>query len=390
MNSSAQICLPKRFKISLCWIVALFFVILGILTYVAIDSSGSGSFEEIFFIAIIIPIISLVFSFQIIGAIYGIPLAFRFAWETVYIWSLILAIIVFYIGGSFGWLFLLVTLIKDYNEYRKIKSEFAIEKEKTDLKIKIKRIALLCICAILLFFLGIGLGYAGNGGFSNVLYSSHDKQSLEMFEFERNGDGYTIWAKDDNLSGDVVIPETFKKKPITEISEYAFSNCDNIDSITMPDTIISIGKYAFKNCTGITEIKLSSNLETIGIGAFINCVSLTSIEIPDSVYEIETDFWGTKTFEGCNALKVVRLGKGITNIKYKIFDECSALDSIYVTSMLAGVENFAFSDCVSLKNIYFTGSVEQWQNVVLGDKAFFEHQYDITVHCTDGEIIIEK
>ena len=114
MNSSAQICLPKRFKISLCWIVALFFVILGILTYVAIDSSGSGSFEEIFFIAIIIPIISLVFSFQIIGAIYGIPLAFRFAWETVYIWSLILAIIVFYIGGSFGWLFLLVTLIKDY------------------------------------------------------------------------------------------------------------------------------------------------------------------------------------------------------------------------------------------------------------------------------------
>ena len=74
----------------------------------------------------------------------------------------------------------------------------------------------------------------------------------------------------------------------------------------------------------------------------------------------------------------------------EIFDECSALDSICVTSMLAGVENFAFSDCVSLKNIYFTGSVEQWKNVVLGDKAFFEHQYDITVHCTDGEIIIEK
>lgn len=390
MNSLAQICLPKRFKISLYSIAVLFFIILGALIYVAIDSIGSGSFWEKVFIIIITPIMSFAISFQIIGAIYGVPIAFRFAWETVYIWSLILAIIVFYIGGVFGWLFLLITLIKDYNEYRKIKSEFAIEKEKTDLKIKIKRIALLCICAILLFFLGIGLGYAGNGGFSNVFYSSHDKQSLEMFEFEHNGDGYTIWAKDDNLSGDVVIPETFKKKPITEISEYAFSNCDNIDSITMPDTIISIGKYAFKNCTGMKEIKLSSNLETIGIGVFVNCENLTSIKLPDSVCEIEMEFWNTATFENCDALRNVYIGRGITNIKHKIFNGCSSLENVYVQSTLVSIDNFAFSDCELLKNIFFNGTTDEWKNVVLGKNAFFEHQYDITVHCTNGEIIIEK
>lgn len=388
MNSLAQICLPKRFKVSLCSIVALFFVILGISTYIAIASIGSGDIGDIILFSILIPITSLIYSVQIVGAVYGVPVAFKFAWRTVYIWSLILAIIVFYIGGAFGWLILLITLIKDYKEYRRIKSEFVVEK--TDLKIKIKRGALLCICAILLFLLGIVLGCAGNGGFSKALYSSQDKQSLEIFEFERNSDGYTIEAKDDNISGDIVIPETFKRKPITEIAEYAFSNCKSIDTVTMPDTVVSIGKHAFKNCTRMTEIKLSSNLETIGIGVFVNCGSLTSIEIPDSVSEIEDKLLSDKTFEKCGALKSVRIGKGITTVSYKTFDGCCSLESIYVTSTLESVEDFAFSDCVLLKNIYFNGSVAQWQNVVLGDKAFFEHQYDITVHCTDGEIIIEK
>jgi hypothetical protein len=158
----------------------------------------------------------------------------------------------------------------------------------------------------------------------------------------------------------------------------------------MPDTIISIGKYAFKNCTGMTEIKLSSNLETIGIGAFVNCVSLTSIEIPDSVYEIETDFWNTKTFEGCDALNIVYIGKGVTNVQYKIFDECSSLESIYVPSTLVSIDNFAFSDFELLKNIFFEGSIDEWKNVVLSENAFLERQYDITVYCTDGEVIIEK
>ncbi len=50
----------------------------------------------------------------------------------------------------------------------------------------------------------------------------------------------------------IVIPSTYKGKAVVGIDESAFSDCTNLESVTIPDSVTSIGSYAFSGCEGLT------------------------------------------------------------------------------------------------------------------------------------------
>ena len=75
----------------------------------------------------------------------------------------------------------------------------------------------------------------------------------------------------------VSLPET-----IINISENAFSNCENLEKIELPNSLITIGDFAFEGCNSLKEIRLPSSLDSIGYGAFQNCEML-SLTIPENV-----------------------------------------------------------------------------------------------------------
>ena len=92
---------------------------------------------------------------------------------------------------------------------------------------------------------------------------------------------------------------------VTSIGYYAFYICDNLTSVTIGDSITSIGLDAFSNCpietatiptTAIEAIKNKSLKRVIltggtniGSNAFSHCDNLTSITIPNSVTSIGND-----------------------------------------------------------------------------------------------------
>lgn len=43
---------------------------------------------------------------------------------------------------------------------------------------------------------------------------------------------------------------------ITSIGSYAFSNCENLTTITVPDSVQHIGEYAFFNCGGLSTVDI--------------------------------------------------------------------------------------------------------------------------------------
>ena len=121
---------------------------------------------------------------------------------------------------------------------------------------------------------------------------------------------------------------------ITSIGNYSFFNCENLTSITIPNTVISIGDNAFMSCSSLTSITLGNSVETIGELSFYSCTALSSIIIPSSV----TDF-GSGAFYSCSALTTVVMlpttppkiqSIGISS--YNIFDDCPNLATIYVPS----------------------------------------------------------
>lgn len=93
-------------------------------------------------------------------------------------------------------------------------------------------------------------------------------------------------------SGHVVIPKEIKVPfnftspfyKVTEISEGAFENCNEMTSVSLPESIDSIGKRAFAG-TGLYVIDIPQRVKTISTETFADCDNLVSVSLP---YQLET------------------------------------------------------------------------------------------------------
>ena len=84
------------------------------------------------------------------------------------------------------------------------------------------------------------------------------------------------------------------------IGSAAFSGCDELTSVTIPNSVTTIGCAAFYDCSGLTSVTIPNSVTTIGEKAFSGCVELTSVTIPNSVTTIDIN-----AFAGCSRLKEV-------------------------------------------------------------------------------------
>ena len=92
------------------------------------------------------------------------------------------------------------------------------------------------------------------------------------------------------------------EKPITKIGNHGFDSyfeeCNNLKSITIPDSVTTIGDYAFSSCDSLTSVTIGNGVTFIDNYAFFHCRSLTSIVIPNSVTSI-----GGGTFYECTSMQ---------------------------------------------------------------------------------------
>ena len=92
------------------------------------------------------------------------------------------------------------------------------------------------------------------------------------------GPSGTSPAVDPAPSGHIDIPETLGGLPVTVIGDYAFSGCNELTSVRLPEGLTAIGEYAFSDCYGLTSLTLPEGLTAIGEYAFIGCSGLPTDE----------------------------------------------------------------------------------------------------------------
>ncbi|MFR7599666.1 MAG: leucine-rich repeat protein [Prevotella sp.] len=158
-----------------------------------------------------------------------------------------------------------------------------------------------------------------------------------------------------NLEGEYSIREGAKV-----IEKEAFSECNSLKSVIIPNSVTIIEDWAFLGCCSLRSIDIPDSVTKIGVSAFSGCSSLMSIHMPDSVTSI-----GYNAFEGCISLKNIRIPDSVTSIGSNAFEECVSLKSIIIPDSVTRIEGWTFYYCKSLESIIIPDSVTS-----IGDSAF--------------------
>jgi hypothetical protein len=137
------------------------------------------------------------------------------------------------------------------------------------------------------------------------------------------------------------------KRGTKGIGDYAFSCCDGLISILIPESMENIGEGAFEYCHSLTSLDIPIGVKNIGNGAFRNCCELTSMIIPDNVPTI-----GNNAFQNCYGLNSVVIGKNVSKIGEQAFDNCNGLTNITLPAKIAMIGSGAFYQCRSLSDVY--------------------------------------
>jgi hypothetical protein len=185
-----------------------------------------------------------------------------------------------------------------------------------------------------------------------------DSMTAKVYRIPRNSDGYTI-------SEDITIPDTITlddavyqgcggEYTVVEIGQRTFQEGQSIiKSVKIGKNVTSIGDGAFEMCQVLSSIELG-NVKTIEGNAFSNCENLNNVVIPEGVTTISYS-----TFYFCRALKNLSLPESVTTIERNAFSQCTALEDFTVGDNVTSVGNYLFSDCKSLKNVTIGSGISE-------------------------------
>lgn len=192
-----------------------------------------------------------------------------------------------------------------------------------------------------------------------------------------------VSADKTKAQGKVVILPTYDGKPVTSIRQRAFSECNLMTGIIIPNSITTVGREAFYRCKNLKQVRLPNSLERLNIGIFLECSSLTEVTIPRSVKEISNMAFGYTSLEsvvipdsvkkigisvfmGCDNLKSITVDE--SNAVYKSDGNCIIkIDSdelvagcgvSVIPDYVKSIGEYAFDRLLSLTEITVPGSVE--------------------------------
>jgi len=243
-----------------------------------------------------------------------------------------------------------------------------------------KKIIMILVCLIMVLNCSVGLA-TGWGAITDDVRSCGD-YSYRVLE-----DGTAEIVRWSGTDAELTIAAELDGYKVSSIGDFAFDDCSNLVSVTVPYGIIRMGINAFSFCGQLKSIALPESLQEIGYNAFL-CCDLETISIPDSITVMkEGVFYGNmdlreivvspdhqvleiingalvdKTRQSLICLpSTLEIGhftvpEGIKRIGSFAFGYCTQLVSVDIPDTVTEIGSNAFIDCSSLSAITIPDSV---------------------------------
>lgn len=175
-----------------------------------------------------------------------------------------------------------------------------------------------------------------------------------QYTLNEDNNSYTLSSAGELFnSTKVVIPETYKGKPVTKIGERAFystqlygsdsSKGAPINELILPSTIKSIALEAFYNCK-IEKVVFEGTIEEWCSIQFVGA-SANPLYHPDNAKD------NTKLYIDGELIETLVIPNSVSTISSYSFIDCGSLKEVVIPESVTSIEPLAFKNCGSLSSV---------------------------------------
>jgi len=237
-----------------------------------------------------------------------------------------------------------------------------------------------------------------------------EKSGSMEFIYQAGTDSYTlVYYADTAGVSELIIPDTFKEKPVTAIGQLAIGSCDTLEKIVIGKNLRSIDKWGIVDCRYLKAIEVDEGNEyfcsldgvlyskdrtkiitypnahaaeyardgkllkaagyavapgvkIVGHCAFYKCYGLEKVVLPDSVEVIED-----RAFHKCEAMTDINFPEGLQAIGKDAFLACKGLTEVTLPSTIRALGDYVFYNADNIKTLRIKTSQK---NVELGTKWY--------------------
>ena len=213
-----------------------------------------------------------------------------------------------------------------------------------------------------------------------------EKQGQMEFVLDKGTDTYAlVYYTDTSTAVELVIPDTFKGKPITKIGKLAINSADTLERIVVGAGITEIEPWAITKNIHLKEITVHpDNPSFCDINGVLFTKDRTKLLVypnaNEAVYAKDgrlentveytvpdgTEIIGHCSFYHCYAVEKLTLPGTVTEIEERAFHKMTGLAEIDVGAGLVKIGEDAFLGCEALKEIDLPAALQE-----IGDNAFY-------------------
>lgn len=147
----------------------------------------------------------------------------------------------------------------------------------------------------------------------------------------------------------IVVPESINNTSVNKIGAFCFAGNEEVETIVLPDTVTEIGEYAFSNCPNLRKV-IATGVTKCGRYAFQNCGNLMEVIMPlnDNTF--------TGMFKNCTSLIIAQLADNnfFTSYYNKAFYGCEEMVNYFALGC-----DFLFDDITKRGNYSYISAEEE-------------------------------
>lgn len=255
---------------------------------------------------------------------------------------------------------------------------------------------------------GQGTQFTDSEGYSVAPWTLMEDQNvypywIEIFKFTLQTEGtykdtYSVVAT--NLVSrvsKVIVPATYRDRPVTIIEGYAFNRSTTLRTIEIPNTIkIVYTENAFEGCTSLQAVNVYNAGAAVPLYSSANGVLYLTSEVAEEgktlvfapaaltgnyVVPGDVKAIGRKAFAG-SKLTSVTIPSSVSSIGIYAFQDCANLSEVNFdldfdaeTDTELKIEESAFAGCKKLTSLTLPARLKTFDPAIVGDSTMFENLY---------------